>query len=296
MPIARGSAGRPLPVLGAVRPPGRTLVGLAAAGVFLATLVDALRHPPAGWELSVLKAAQRVEPPGIGEALEASDLLTDSSGAVVMWAIVSLAFAAARWWWPLIAALALPLGGVVNEGIGIWLVTRARPHSPELARGSLNWEERSYPSGHVTGAVLLYGLLFLVAGRLRRRWQRVAVRSASAVVMAVTGFDRLWGGAHWPTDVLGSYALGTLLLVFLVVGCDRLRREVPLLAAVAAAIAIRLASAPAGAVESRRVTPTLAASARLAARGLALLAADPPLAAASTGSVRQRVPAVSSAA
>lgn len=229
--IGRLREGRPL-----AWPCPRDGLGIGAGLLFLATLCDALLHPPPAWELRVLKAAQRVEPAGIGEALEASDLLTESLGAVLMWAVVSLAFAAARWWWPLVAALALPLGGVINQGIGLWLVTRARPHAPELARGSLNWAEHSYPSGHVTGAVLLYGLLFIVAGRLRRRWQRLAVRVPCAAIIVITGFDRRWGGAHWPTDVLASYALGAVLLVLRLAACDRLQEQSVVLAGRCAAL------------------------------------------------------------
>ena len=32
-------------------------------------------------------------------------------------------------------------------------------------------------------------------------------------VLLTVGFGRLWYGAHWPTDVLGGYALGAMLLL-----------------------------------------------------------------------------------
>ncbi len=32
----------------------------------------------------------------------------------------------------------------------------------------------------------------------------------------MTGFDRIWEGAHWPTDVLAAYSLGGLLLLGIV--------------------------------------------------------------------------------
>ena len=53
------------------------------------------------------------------------------------------------------AAATLPLGGAINLAIGEFLVGRTRPHLAELARASGNFEERSFPSGHVQGAVLL---------------------------------------------------------------------------------------------------------------------------------------------
>ena len=115
-----------------------------------------------------------------------------------------------------------------------------RPHLAELARTSGNWEERSFPSGHVMGAVMLYGLLFVVARRiaLPPAPPRDPGASASAII-ATVGFARVWDGAHWPTDVLGAYALGGLLLVGLVAALRPARRRrrpaLPLIHAAAAA-------------------------------------------------------------
>ena len=48
----------------------------------------------------------------------------------------------------------------------------------------------------------------------------VAVARASAgIVIVLTGFDRVWSGAHWPSDVLGAYALGFGLLALLIAAC-----------------------------------------------------------------------------
>ena len=38
------------------------------------------------------------------------------------------------------------------------------------------------------------------------------MRASSAAVIVVVGPARLWEGAHWPTDGLGAYTLGGLLL------------------------------------------------------------------------------------
>jgi hypothetical protein len=96
------------------------------------------------------------------------------------------------------------------------LVNRGRPHVAELERTSSNFDPHSFPSGHVLGAVLLYGLLYAVAGRIRYRPARVALRTAYIGLLITIGFQRIWSGAHWPSDVLGAYAFGGLLLVGLI--------------------------------------------------------------------------------
>lgn len=61
------------------------------------------------------------------------------------------------------------------------------------------------PSGHAQGSLLFWGV---VALEVRRRWVTVAV---AALVLAI-GFSRLYGGVHWPVDVLGGWALGVAML------------------------------------------------------------------------------------
>jgi len=42
------------------------------------------------------------------------------------------------------------------------------------------------------------------------------VLSSLLTVIALIGWDRVYDGAHWPSDVLGGYATGATLLIFAV--------------------------------------------------------------------------------
>ena len=73
-----------------------------------------------------------------------------------------------------------------------------------------------FPSGHAMGVTLLYGAVILLAPRLiARRRLRLLVQAAAASVVLVTGFGRVYTGAHWPSDVLGVYLWGAVVLVAL---------------------------------------------------------------------------------
>lgn len=62
----------------------------------------------------------------------------------------------------------------------------------------------SYPSGHTITAVMTYGLLAVVIRRrLPRAWRWVSTAIAIGVV-ALVGLSRVYLGAHYPSDVLGS--------------------------------------------------------------------------------------------
>ena len=79
-----------------------------------------------------------------------------------------------------------------------------------------------FPSGHAMGAMLLYGSLFYVAGRLGPFRGQRAVQALAVLMILGTGFSRIYVGAHWPTDVLGGYLWGATFLVAAIAICKNL--------------------------------------------------------------------------
>ncbi len=106
-----------------------------------------------------------------------------------------------------LAALARVMSVVVKE-----LVDRPRP-SDSLVNVVHQLSDPSFPSGHVLGATLFYGFLVYCAevAISERRLRRV-IQSGLVLVIGLMGYARVQLGAHWPTDVLGGYALGVLIL------------------------------------------------------------------------------------
>lgn len=68
-----------------------------------------------------------------------------------------------------------------------------------------------YPSGHVSNAVVLYGLVAWIIGA---RWRKLAI--AAAVLLSVTvGLSTVYLRTHWFSDVVGGWLAGALVLLFL---------------------------------------------------------------------------------
>ena len=93
------------------------------------------------------------------------------------------------------------------------LVDRPRP-SPPLAELRDGYSSSSFPAGHVMSPVFLYGYALYMA--LRGMVPPVfsgGVVLFSLFVLAMAGPANVFMGVHWPSDVLGGYAWGAVLLV-----------------------------------------------------------------------------------
>jgi len=108
------------------------------------------------------------------------------------------------------------LDRLLNSGLKE-LVQRPRP-SPELVQvGGQPPPSFSFPSGHADGAVVLYGLLFyFVTVYVPVPWLRLPLQALCLWVVLFTGMERVYVGHHWPSDVVGGYWQGALVLAGLI--------------------------------------------------------------------------------
>ena len=124
---------------------------------------------------------------------------------VFLWLAWKRALRTAAYWLVAIAG-----ASSVNTAIKIAL-HRTRP-GELLYSGSSAF---SFPSGHSTSNMVLYGFLaFLVAREIRPAWRLSVVLGAAALIFLIA-FSRLYLGAHWFSDVLGGMTFGSAWLALL---------------------------------------------------------------------------------
>jgi membrane protein DedA with SNARE-associated domain/membrane-associated phospholipid phosphatase len=190
-------------------PDARTLAALAVA-LLTATLtfglmLGAVLFGPPDMSLNTIARdlGQSLHTPLADQLMAALNRL---GGAPVLLTLVLVVGAHLLWrrrrrdvgYWLAAAAFlmfAIPLLG--------WLLAVPRP---DIGLG-LGWPW-SFPSAPVLGATLVYGFLAVILSRgLNGHWRWVPYACASILVAAIAA-ARLYFGAEWLTDVLGSIALG----------------------------------------------------------------------------------------
>jgi undecaprenyl-diphosphatase len=137
------------------------------------------------------------------------------------WPSVALVVAAAAW----LVALGRPRLALLFAAVNLLrpidtllklLTDRPRP-SAALVHVSEHASGTSFPSGHVFSAMLLYGTLaVLVAYTPLPTPARRLLQSACLAVVVLMGVARVYVGAHWPSDVLGSWLWGGLIIAIVV--------------------------------------------------------------------------------
>lgn len=83
-----------------------------------------------------------------------------------------------------------------------------RPRPDLVPHGAMVYTS-SFPSGHSTMAAAVYLTLGMVASRfVPRRRLKVLLIGVAMLVTAAVGASRVYLGVHWPSDVLGGWAVG----------------------------------------------------------------------------------------
>jgi len=102
--------------------------------------------------------------------------------------------------------------GLISSSLKI-LIDRPRP-TEDLVRIIQKAKYQSFPSGHVLFYVIFFGFLIILMYHLKdlNRSLRITVAAISAFLIFTIPVSRIYLGAHWFTDVLGSALLGILAL------------------------------------------------------------------------------------
>lgn len=105
----------------------------------------------------------------------------------------------------------------ISVGIGeifVWIIKNIldRPRPP-LIDALVAETSYSFPSGHTFVAIAFYGLLaYFVIQSEKNKFLKVTSFIIGLILITLVGVSRIYLGAHWPSDVFASLAVGAAWL------------------------------------------------------------------------------------
>jgi len=104
------------------------------------------------------------------------------------------------------------------------IVNRPRPSPDMVSVFEIN-SSGSFPSGHATLVIVLFGSLFYLSSiYIRNKLLKRSAQIISVLIIMLTGISRVYLGAHWPSDVLGGYLLGSIIVMLSIILHKRMSR------------------------------------------------------------------------
>lgn len=172
------------------------------------SLTDAIRSEPLAGPLSPMRWITELGSTGAVTAVAALTLLV---GVLI-----------GPWIHGLAGAITIGLASVGVELVKAF-VARTRP---ELLEPIVVEHGFSFPSGHATLSMVAYGVLAVLVTRSRLpRGVRIAIIGALGVVVLLVGISRVWLGVHYPTDVIGGWTAGAVVVLAFAVLTREVSRE-----------------------------------------------------------------------
>lgn len=155
---------------------------------------------------------QEVNLPGLEPVVRATNWLGQGVVATLVSLGIVVGLFVTRFRAEALLVLATALARLLNNPIKV-VLNSPRP-TIDLIGVSEDAPGFGYPSGHAMGAMLLFGALIIILPAIvRRRWLAFALQVVAVLLILATGFGRVATGAHWPSDVLGSYLWGLVILL-----------------------------------------------------------------------------------
>lgn len=184
---------------------------LGSAWMFFGILEDVVSGDPlVRVDQIVFTTLQNLRTPWVDRLMIVATELGSARVAIPIIVAVALLLMLKRCWrtlgyWLSAVAFAQALVWVFKLTLG-----RARPTA--IYDGL---ERFSFPSGHAASSIVLYGFLAVLIARGQVPFVKWAAALTAMGMIGIVSFSRLYLGAHWMSDVLGSLTLGTAWVALL---------------------------------------------------------------------------------
>jgi len=183
------------------------------------------------------------------------------AGMVAVALVVASLAAMAFWYRGLRVILAIaPVVSLAVASLGVAIAKNIVGRSrPPISLRLVSESDASFPSGHAANSAAVFLTIGFVAAvfLLRRPTARAVSVLIAAAATGIVGISRLVLGVHWPSDVLGGWALGMSVALTVTIALALIARLAPRRPRPSDQLIGRLATRTSDLLTSRRPTRSL---------------------------------------
>ncbi len=179
------------------------------------------------FDLKVTHELQELQNPVFAAAMRGISALGEPLAEVVLIGSVAFIFYRRRMRIESVYVLATASSVVLTAILKV-LVGRPRPplYPQNPIELFLAIDQYSFPSGHVLFFVVFFGFMAYLGWVHLTGWLRWLTLGVCTFLIVAIAPSRIYVGAHWASDVIGSYVIGTLLLIILILlYCHTVQRQ-----------------------------------------------------------------------
>lgn len=171
------------------------------------------------FDLKITRELREEQTPVFSQTMQWVSVLGETWIEAVLVGTVMAIFLVRRRWPEVVFVLATVSSVVLTSVLKV-LIGRPRPPSFLGDPGDLFWsvDQFSFPSGHVLFYIVFFGFIAFLAWSHLTGYVRWFIIAICGLLIVLIGPSRVYLGAHWASDVIGSYVIGVLWLVMIILG------------------------------------------------------------------------------
>jgi undecaprenyl-diphosphatase len=204
-----------------LRPKHHLFLAVEACLVLSLGILSAVVHAnpgPLPGDVALAQAVQRelLHRGPVTQLIEGISTLNWPLPTAITLGLIVLVFLALRRWLDAAVALIAALASSNQRLLLSKWVHRPRPYGHGIHQLQHITTSYSFPSGHVTYAVTVFGLFLFLATHIRRPIHPVliwVIRVVLVCVIVLMPVSRVLEGEHWPSDTLGGILDGLFWVV-----------------------------------------------------------------------------------
>ncbi|HSX39883.1 MAG TPA: phosphatase PAP2 family protein [Candidatus Saccharimonadales bacterium] len=194
-------------------------------GVFIVLAFLARNFPYFSFDLVITRSIQQITFPGFDVFMFTLTNLGNPVAAAISILLISFILLLIKRYSAVVVMLISSCGVSLIGLLVKELVARPRPNALLIHQIGIFVKNDSFPSGHVLHFIGLFGFLFIfLFTKFKKSFLRNSLLLILAILLIGIGISRIYIGAHWFSDVLGSYLIGTVWLYVMAVLYNKLEK------------------------------------------------------------------------